>query len=76
MGLTLVGNGWRAFKCELAAAYAGVPLTIAPFTTGITNETPTFLQWSPDGKVCVYFACDLSASRQVACKSKTTPNAR
>ena len=57
MKLTLVGNGWRAFKCELAAAYAGVPLEIAPFTVGITNETPTFLQWSPDGKVRV--ACDL-----------------
>ncbi len=51
MGLTLFGSGWRAFKCELAAAYAGVPLKVAPFTVGITNETPTFRQWSPDGKV-------------------------
>ena len=68
MGLTLVGNAWRAFKCELTAAYAGVPLKKAPFTVGITNKTPTFLQWSPDGKVRV--ACDPSVSRQMACKSE------
>ncbi len=47
----LWGTGWRAAKCELAAAYADVTIVKAPYTPGLSSRTPRMLGVRPDGKV-------------------------
>ncbi|KAL3153432.1 hypothetical protein ABBQ38_011767 [Trebouxia sp. C0009 RCD-2024] len=47
----LWGTGWRTAKCELVAAYAGVPIVKAPYTPGLSSQTPRMLGLRPDGKV-------------------------
>ena len=47
----LWGTGWRTAKCELVAAYAGVPIVKAPYTAGLSSRTPRMLGLRPDGKV-------------------------
>lgn len=47
----LWGTGWRTAKCELTAAYAGIPITKAPYTPGLSSQTPRMLGLRPDGKV-------------------------
>lgn len=47
----LWGTGWRTAKCELVAAYADVPIVKAPYTAGLSSQTPRMLGLRPDGKV-------------------------
>ena len=47
----LWGTGWRTAKCELVAAYADVPIVMAPYTLGLSSQTPRMLGLRPDGKV-------------------------
>lgn len=49
----LWGTGWRTAKCELVAAYAGVPIVKAPYTAGLSSRTPRLLGLRADGKVPV-----------------------
>lgn len=47
----LWGTGWRTAKCELVAAFADVPIVKAPYTPGLSSQTPRMLGLRPDGKV-------------------------
>ncbi|DBB11178.1 hypothetical protein WJX82_002672 [Trebouxia sp. C0006] len=49
----LWGIGLRAAKCELVAAYADVNIVKAPYTRGLSSQTPRMLSLRPDGKVPV-----------------------
>ncbi len=47
----LWGTGLRAAKCELVASYADVNIVKAPYTSGLSSQTPRMLGLRPDGKV-------------------------
>ena len=47
----LWGTGWRTAKCELVAAFTDVPIVKAPYTPGLSSQTPRMLGLRPDGKV-------------------------
>eukprot|EP00798_Chlamydomonas_sp_ICE-L_P016395 gene16395-22597_t len=49
--IKLYGAGSRMLKCELAAAFASVEVEKPPFTFGVTNKTPWFLEMNPNGKI-------------------------
>ncbi len=49
----LWGTGLRAAKCELVATYADVNIVKAPYTPGLSSQTPRMLGLRPDGKVSI-----------------------
>ena len=49
----LWGIGLRAAKCELVASYADINIVKAPYTWGLSSQTPRMLSLRPDGKVSV-----------------------
>ncbi|KAL0043139.1 hypothetical protein WJX79_010270 [Trebouxia sp. C0005] len=49
----LWGTGLRAAKCELVASHADIKIVKAPYTWGLSSQTPRMLGMRPDGKVPV-----------------------
>ena len=48
--LKLYGQGTRVEKVRVVALFANVELETPPFTAGITNKTPWYLEMNPNGK--------------------------
>lgn len=49
----LWGTGLRAAKCELVASHADIKIVKAPYTWGLSSQTPRMLGLRPDGKVSI-----------------------
>ena len=47
----LWGLGWRTWKIKLVAELVGFEYTMPPFTFGVTNKLPEYLEMNPHGKV-------------------------
>jgi hypothetical protein len=51
MAATLRAPALAALPARLAAAFGGIALAVPPFTAGVTNATPSYLDISPTGEV-------------------------
>ena len=51
MSLQLYGVGSSALVCKIVASWCGVDVELAPYTHGLTNVSPRFLEKNPLGKV-------------------------